>query len=338
MLAVLAVLGLLGAGAYAADRELRTAGPPATSPTAAPSGGGPTATASSDPTGEPDTTGPHFRPGPFGDPPRTSPAPGALAASPCGPFPSFPDASCTGWEHTGVTLRDCPSAVVEPGAELDGCRFADGLYIQAPNVTITRSLIEGIVEPHDDLQNLMLIDVEIDGSGYQDPNSAAAIGNINYTCIRCDIHDTGRGANLDDNVHIEASYLHDFPNMGENHLTAIGSNGGSNFTIVHNNLECAVYGCSAALSLYGDFAPIDDVLIQHNLLNTYGSYCTYAGSVEGKAYPVGTNIRYLDNRFGKKFRPDCGAYGPVASWLDGDGNVWRGNEWADGSGPVKPAR
>lgn len=269
-----------------------------------------------------------------GDPP-----PGDGEPSPCGPFPRFPDETCTGWRHTGVTLRDCPTTITEPGATLDGCRFTGGLEIEAADVTITRSRIEGLVRPRADLQNLRLVDVEIDGTGRIDPSnpdSQLAIGNNNYTCIRCHIHATGRGANLGSNVHIEDSYLHDFPYMNGKHMTAIGSNGGSHFTILHNNLECSVTGCSAALSFYGDFAPISDVLVQHNLLNTTGSYCTYAGSVSSKEYPVGTDIRYLDNRFGKKFRDKCGQYGPVTSWRDGGGNEWRGNAWLDGSGPVEP--
>lgn len=278
--------------------------------------------------------------GPESSPPGDSAGqPEDATSSPCGPFPAFPNETCTGWQHTGASLRDCPSLVVEPGATLDGCRFSNGLEIDAANVTITRSRIEGLVRPRGDLQNLQLVDVEIDGTGKIDPasgDSQLAIGNENYTCLRCHIHDTGRGANLGRNVHIEDSYLHGFPYMDGKHMTAIGSNGGSNFTIRHNNLECDVSGCSAALSFYGDFAPIRDVLVERNLFNTTGSYCTYAGSVDGKEHPVGSNIRYVDNRFGKKFMDDCGRYGPVASWSGGNGNVWQGNTWHDGSGPVQP--
>jgi hypothetical protein len=274
--------------------------------------------------------------------PEEEPASGGgppSSASACGAFPRFPDSGCTGWEYTGVTLRDCPNTITTAGAELDGCLFSNGLTVEAANVTITRSRIEGLVRPRGDLQNLTLTDVEIDGTGHVDPaseDSQLAIGNENYTCLRCDIHDTGRGANLGNNVRIEDSYLHDFPFMNGKHMTAIGSNGGANFSIIHNNLECSVSGCSAALSFYGDFAPIRDVLVQYNLFNTTGSYCTYGGSVDGKEYPVGTNIRYLDNRFGKKFHDSCGQFGPVASFSSGSGNAWQRNSWQDGSGSVTP--
>jgi hypothetical protein len=255
---------------------------------------------------------------------------------PCPGFPAFPDQSCTGWRHTGVSLRTCPTTITDHGSTWDGCRFPGGVTIQARDVTITRSLIDGLVEPHDSLMNLTLIDVEIDGAGQPDPHGEAAIGNGDYTCVRCHIHSAGRGANLDRNVRIEDSYLHGFVYTDGVHQTAIGSNGGSGFTIIHNNLECSTDGCSAALALYGDFFPIEDVLIQRNLFNTTGSYCTYAGSVDGKPFPVGTGIRYLDNRFGTTYHPQCGIYGPVISWGQHQGNVWQGNQWQDGSGPVDP--
>jgi hypothetical protein len=287
--------------------------------------------------------GPSLRspPVPLGQRPAVAPAragqpAGSAAGSACDPFPGFPDESCTGWRHTGVELRDCPTTVDEDGARLDGCRFPGGVTILARDVTITRSLVHGLVEPHDSLQGLTLVDVEIDGSGQPAPHGEAAIGNGDYTCVRCHIHSSGRGANLDRNVHIEDSYLHGFVFTDGVHQTAIGSNGGSGFTIVHNNLECSSGGCSAALALYGDFLPVEDVLVQHNLFNTTGGFCTYAGSVEGKPYPVGTAIRYLDNRFGKKYSPDCGEYGTVISWGEHDGNVWQGNQWQDGSGAVVP--
>jgi hypothetical protein len=261
---------------------------------------------------------------------------------PCKAYPNFPDANCTGWQHTGVTLHNCATTVAKANTTLDSCRFTGNVSIQARNITITRSRIEGRVEAtyltNFSLGNLTLRDVEIDGGGSVDPNGRAAIGNDDYTCVRCNVHGTGRGANLGDNVTIQDSYLHDWVYVNGAHQTAIGSNGGSNFRIVHNNLICnsGGPGCSAALSLYGDFAPIKNVLIQNNLFNTNGAYCTYGGSTTAKPYPRGTSIRYIDNLFGKKYNEGCGLYGPVATWEYYEGNVWSGNRWQDGSGEVKP--
>ena len=261
--------------------------------------------------------------------PAGPPGSGSTGPEVCPGFPQFPDESCTGWRHTGVTLRDCPNVITQNGATFDGCRFGPDLEIQAADVTITRSLVEGTVYATYltdwSLGGLQMIDVEIDGGDRVVDGRSAAIGNDDYTCIRCHIHRSERGANLGRNVHIEDSYLHDwFENPGA-HQTAIGSNGGRNFTVVHNYLECMTPdGCSAALSLYEDFDSIDNVLIQNNLFNTNGSYCTYAGQ-------NGTNIRYIDNIFGTKFYPRCGQYGAVTDFQPNQGNVWRGNRYPGGA-------
>jgi hypothetical protein len=281
--------------------------------------------------------------------PSGSATPSTSAASrnpnvggPCKAFPAMPDANCTGWQHTGVQLRSCPNTITTANTTLDGCRFSGGLTIQASNVTITRSRVEGRVMAtyltNYSLRGLRLVDVEIDGGGRLDPTNQAAIGNDDYTCLRCHVHGTGRGANLGNNVTIQDSYLHDWVYSNGAHQTAIQTNGGSGFRIIHNNLVCnsGGPGCSSALSFYGDFAPVKDALVQNNLFNTNGAYCTYGGSVSGKPYPRGTYIRYIDNLFGKQFYKGCGTYGPVATFEYYEGNVWTGNRWQDGSGLVQP--
>lgn len=264
----------------------------------------------------------------------------------CQAFPAFPDANCTGWQHTGVALQSCATTLSTDNAVYDGCLFDGGIVVVGNNITVKRSKITGIVSANWDangsLRGLSLVDVEIDGSPYFDPFGQAAIGLDNYTCIRCHVHNTGRGANFRNNVRIEDSYFHDFVYVDGAHQSAIGSNGGSNNTILHNNIECngvGGSGCSGALVMYGDFDPIDNILVQNNLFNTDGSYCTYAGSTgvsSGKPFPHGTNVRYIDNRFGKKYYSTCGDAGPVAAWEYNSGNVWSGNSWADGSGGVNP--
>lgn len=299
---------------------------------AAPGAGGPGADPASGPVATGTGAPPATAAGPAGQPRGIGPsvAPGSAGGDGgCPAFPEFPDQTCTGYRHTGVTLRPCPNVITQDGATFDGCRFGPDLEVQASDVTITRSLVEGTVYATYltdwSLGNLRLVDVEIDGGQRVVEGRSAAIGNDDYTCIRCHVHGSERGANLGRNVHIEDSYLHGwFENPGA-HQTAIGSNGGGGYTILHNQLEChTTDGCSAALSLYEDFEPIEDVLIQHNLFNTSGGYCTYAGQ-------DGTNIRYLDNIFGTKYHPRCGEYGPVTDYRPNQGNVWRGNQYPDGS-------
>lgn len=327
----LAVLGAVTAVAavllaVAVVRLTGLGSPTAGGSTGDPAAPAPTTSAATPPPSTPENEGRELERGV--DPPDQSRA----EAGVCPAFPEFPDGSCTGYRHTGVELKDCPNVIDQDGTTLDGCRFGPDLVIQAKDVTITRSFVDGTVYATYltdwSLGNLTLIDVEIDGGGRVVDGRTAAIGNDDYTCIRCDMHGSERGANMGSNVHIEDSYMHGFLHVPGSHQSAVGTNGGTNLTLIHNNLDCESAGdaCSAALALYPDFEPVDDVLVQHNLFNTNGGYCTYGGFDEG------TNIRYIDNIFGDKYHPQCGIWGPVAAfYASAEGNEWRGNVFADGS-------
>ena len=274
--------------------------------------------------------------------PSATPSPSPTPTSgprACPDFPAMPDASCTG-VPPGVSLHACDTTIVLPGI-YDSCLFAGGVYIQAANVTITRSRMTGIVRGsnyYDSGRNLRLVDVEIDGGTAIDPNGQAAIGQDGWSCLRCHVHHTGRGASIGSNVEIRDSYFHDFGSVAGAHVSAAGSNGGAHNRIIHNNLDCAIApgrggGCSGALVIYGDFAPVDDWIVSNNLFNAISAYCTYAGSTgvaSGKPYPHGTNIRYTDNLFGMKYWTNCSQYGPVAAWEWNAGDAWSNNRYTDG--------
>ena len=71
-----------------------------------------------------------------------------------------------------------------------------------------------------------------------------------------------------------------------------------------------------------------NVLVEGNLLNG-GSYCTYGGG-DGS-----TNVRYINNKFGRTVYDNCGRHGPVAAWnASGPGNQWTNNTWADTNKPL----
>ena len=240
----------------------------------------------------------------------------------------MPDAACTG-VPAGVTLHSCSGNLTS--GVYDSCLFSGDAYVTGNNVTIIRSRVLGKVSgsnQYSSSRNLQLIDVEIDGGS--NPTSEAAIGEDGWSCLRCNIHNTGRGANFGTNVTIRDSYFHDFTKVGDSHMSAAGSNGGNANTIVHNVFDCPVPQCSGAFVMYGDWEQISNVLVQNNLLASPGSYCTYAGSVGGKPYPHATSVRYVDNRFSYKYTPVCGLYGPVTSWEWNAGNVWSGNAFTDG--------
>jgi hypothetical protein len=90
-------------------------------------------------------------------------------------------------------------------------------------------------------------------------------------------------------------------------------------------------GPTADVSLFGDFGPVDDILIEDNLLKgTAGGYGMQAGYNPGKPYPNGTNIRILNNTFERGTSGVCGVFGPYTAWNGSNtGNVWSGNHYDD---------
>jgi hypothetical protein len=111
--------------------------------------------------------------------------------------------------------------------------------------------------------------------------------------------------------------------------------------ITHNTLHCTPLlnatdgGCTADLSLFGDFGPIADVKVERNLLKANSSsisYCGYGGYAPSKAYPIATGVEYIDNIFERGANGKCGVYGPITAFQSSaTGNVWTGNRFDDGT-------
>lgn len=331
--------------------------------------------------------------------PVTQPPPGGGGGggtATCPPFPAFPDENCTGWRHTGRTsLQNCDDRTDHgyiwddnPNKTFIGCYFSTRLVIQASSVIIQESQIHGVIVAHGSnnysLMGAQFTDVEIENCysatdcttvnpNMNYDNDTAAITGHQFTCLRCHIHNTVTGIHPGDYAEVRDSYMHDFqiePDTNDqnapdrNHGAGIGmgQNNGHHSKIIHNNIQCnrlpgQYQQCSSALSLY-DEPRLDDVLVQNNLFNAKNGYCVYGGGANG------TNIRFIDNYFGKKFNPYCGGNtGPISvaffyfpndfvSTNGGDdggctfpeatspkcnrGNVWQGNKWQDGSGDALP--
>lgn len=274
----------------------------------------------------------------FWPPPPPAPAPAPTATAPPPPTGGpYPGPANTG-VPAGTPLR--PSGgftVTEAGAVIDGLDVQGCIQVRASNVTIRRTRVRGscfngaIDTGYGEVSGVVIEDVEIDG-GNQNAN-AALLGNSGFTCRRCNIHHGGSGIRMTSNVVVEDSWVHDLYGAGDSHNSGVGSNGGSNFTLRRNNIDCgALPNCSGAFVLYGDFNPITDVLAEGNLFNG-GGFCVYGGSVAGKAYPVASNVRFHDNAFGRSVFARCGYYGPVNSW-GGSSSEWTGNFWADTKQPL----
>jgi hypothetical protein len=299
-----------------------TSAPPTTS--AAPS---PTPTVTSSP---PTTSSP---------PPSTTSAPPTTSAAP--PSTGFPNATNTG-VPAGVTLHSCSTTISASGT-YDACKFTGRVSIQASNVVITRSLINGPVNAGSGSQQsgLVIRDSTLDCGcpSTSDTSTPTAIMVANFTLTRVNLYNSGHGVAVKNNVTIQDSYIHGLGGNTEAHKDGIYSGDGSHVVIKHNNIECndgSAGGCTSAIGLLTDFGPISYYTIDNNLLNTNGSYCFYGNGGPQKAYTT-NHITFTNNHFGRKDNTRCGYYGPVTYFdVNASGMVWSGNVWDD-TGATVPA-
>jgi hypothetical protein len=234
--------------------------------------------------------------------------------------------------------------------EVDATEKCDAILVRAPGVVITKSLLPRVDATDDGSSSVTLKRVRVKAGRWE----GGAIWGYNIVARRVNATGGQHTFHCADDCKVVDSWLHNQWNPdGESfHNNAFISNGGRNMVIRHNRLHCTPRlndtdgGCTADLSLFGDFDPISHVKIDNNLFMpnlSSISYCLYAGWNPGKPYGDNpTHIEVTDNvfRHGKEDDGDegrCGVYGPVTSFkASGEGNVWRGNRWA-GGGKVRPA-
>ncbi|CUU58519.1 protein of unknown function (DUF4082) [Parafrankia irregularis] len=320
-------------------------GPNATAPaspgvSAGPSAGatpGATTTASATPTGQAPTPA-----GGGATVPQATPQTSGVSAPPS----AWPGPDSTGVKP-GVALTPSGSiTVTKDNTVISGLDITGTITVRAKNVTIRNVRVHGCGDRgaidagyvEDRVGPTLVEDVEVSGDGLACDRTG--VGNSNMTIRRADIHGFRAGIYSDGNTVVENSWVHDLYSNHSSHMDGFLSNGGSNFTLVGNNIECAVPDgndmCSGSVGLFGDFAPIQNVLIRYNLFNTQGAYCVYGGSGAQKAFPLASNVRILDNTFGRRYHPTCGTYGTIAGFESVNGNQVSGNVWVDTGAAVTP--
>lgn len=172
---------------------------------------------------------------------------------------------------------------------------------------------------------------EIDGSG-----ATLSVGVVlsHFTMRHSHVRGHRSGMHVGTGGTVEYSYVHSQVLTPGSHNVAMATHGATGVVIRGNNL---IGSTSAALSLYPDFAPLQDILIEENLFSG-GSYCTYGGSGP-KPYAGQTErIRYLNNAFAQHPHARCGHYGPVTVFSTSrPGNQWSGNVWEGSGAAVGPS-
>jgi len=252
------------------------------------------------------------------------------------------DASCTGWQHTGVTLTTYtgPMTITTNGTVIDGKVINGSLVVRAANVTIRRSKVNGTIDlGYGSASNVLIEDVEINGGN----TVYAALGSANFTCRRCNIYGATMGVS-GYNFTIEDSWIHDLYGTGSVHSeTILGYSG--NIVVRHNrlsgnynadsgNFSPSDGGMSSSVSFYthGSWGPMNNVVFEKNRLNVgggardYAGYCLYGGG------SLNTNSTFRDNVFVRHPQSParCGYHGTAIDRPTGSGSIWANNTFEDG--------
>jgi len=236
--------------------------------------------------------------------------------------------------YTGSCTISSPVTITA----VDATGRCSALTIRTTGVVIDKSLVPRVDSTYGDGNSSVTItDSDVRAGSWSD----GALWGYNITARRVDVTGGQHSFHCNNNCELTDSWLHDQynPDGGSFHNNAFISNGGHTMVLRHNTLHCTAIlnstdgGCTADVSLFGDFDPIDDVLVENNLLranNSSISYCAYGGQKGSKPYGA-TNIRFINNVFERGANRKCGVYGPVTSFERGAvGNVWSGNVWDSG--------
>ena len=315
------------------------------------------------PTTAPSTTAPASTTVP---PPATTPpppSPGNSTDTNCAAVPSrcgYPDATNTG-PAPGTVLKRVPQdlksgpgwawesdfqrlRVTGSGAVLNGLNVSGPVVIDAPNVTLSNSIVNYCDVDGD----IVAIRAGSPTDGYIGDNAT-----INHNRLFCDqpttnrsrsgvrdvygeakgvrvtgneITGTGNGITLEYEGVATDNWIHDLGHLSGDHHSGVSTHGGAKSIVFsHNTLLLANTstsgggGLSGAITSYGDFGHAQNMTAQDNLISG-GAYTVYGGINNEATYGNPTNINFLNNRF------VCGSwvYGP-AFLRSGPTNHFTGN-------------
>ena len=237
--------------------------------------------------------------------------------------------------YTGPCTITRPTTI----SGVDATGRCNAILVRAPGVEIRESLLPRVDATEGGSSSVTLVRSTVLGDTWSD----GAIWGYNITARRVEVTGAQHSVHCAGNCRVIGSWLHDQynPDGQSYHNNAFISNGGSGMVLRDNRLACTPQvnntdgGCTADVSLFGDFDPISRVRVIHNLFvaNSTGiSYCMHAGYNADK--PYGDNPTYVivrDNVFQRGSNRKCGVWGPVTSFRrSGTGNEWSGNRWKDG--------
>lgn len=279
-------------------------------------------------------------------PTTTTEAPTTTPTTTTQPSTGFPDEVNTG--PSGVlTSYTGPCTITAANTVIENVSVACDLVVRAANVTIRNSQTRTIrIDETDSTSSLLVEDVKVD-AGLAGSAGSTGIYGRQMTVRRTEVVGGNRSIYCDKFCTIEDSYLHGQRIVTNVRVHASGFRANQDVTFRHNTVTCDVPdtpsggGCSAGITMYGDWAPVQRVNILNNYLpGTTGGTCAYGGSSGGKPYSNGArDVVFRDNVFGRGEQfghTKCGFWFAIADFNSGaPGNVWQNNRWVDG-GLVTP--
>lgn len=254
-----------------------------------------------------------------------------------------------GPHNTGVpssitlTAYTGPCTITAANTVIDSKTINCNLNIQATNVVIKNSRINGRVINSSTNYSFSLIDSEVIGPQGANPNDDyTGVAEYNFTMLRVEVTGGNRSVYCHNTCDVRDSYTHGQNIVQNVRVHASGFRQSQNGVIVHNALTCDVAdtpaggGCSASLTGYGDFEPVKNNLLEKNLfVASTGGACAYGGSSgDDGAKPYGhlaENIRFIDNIFQRGPGGKCGFYFPITDFDSSrPGNIWSNNKFDNG--------
>lgn len=246
-------------------------------------------------------------------PPTTEPDPTTTTTTPAeGPAApaSVADDSTTGVPGGTALTPSGGLTISEAGTVIDGLDIDGCVRVLASDVVIRRTRItcsggEAVVAQSQG-SGLRIEDSELRGGAER--ANAGVWSSAPYTLVRSEIANVRDGAFVASGTIVEGNWIHSLSQRSGDHNDLLQMVGGSNVVIRGNRLE-HTRDQTAAIMVKSDLSPIDDVLIEGNLLagGSYSLYVMAGNAAFGGCCDAPTNVRVVGNTI----RAGSYLYGPL---------------------------